>query len=272
VLALVASCPLIDSIAASASRTTAEEPMKHCNLVFIAISTLLFTACTSHISQRLGHIVPPGSASAGADTKPTTDEVTAGLKEALTTGISRGAELAAQVDGYWGNAEIRIPFPEDFLYVADKVRQLGLSALVDDFVLTLNRGAERAAAKAKPIFVLAITSMTIQDAWGILRGGDDAATRYLERTTSAQLKAEFTPVIQVALDQVQATRHYNQIITTYNQIPFVRKANPDLDDYATSMAIRGLFVLVAREEANIRKNPVARTTALLEKVFSYVFS
>jgi hypothetical protein len=244
--------------------------MKHSNLVFLVLSIVLSTACASRISQKLGLVPPGGAAAAGADARPTTDEVTAGLKEALTTGISRGAELAAQVDGYWGNAEIRIPFPEDFLYVADKVRQLGLSALVDDFVLTLNRGAERAAARAKPIFVHAITSMTIQDAWGILRGGDDAATRYLERTTSVQLKAEFMPVIRVALDEVHATRHYNRIITTYNQVPFVRKANPDLDDYATGMAIRGLFVLVAREEANIRKNPVARTTALLEKVFSYV--
>lgn len=238
--------------------------MTHRVLIPAALCTVLATACAANLGEGLGGLV-----SQQVSDEPTTDEVVAGLKEALVQGITRGAEAAARVDGYWGNAEIRIPFPEDILFVADKLRQIGMGSLVDDFVLTLNRGAERAAEKAMPIFADAIASMTIQDAWGILRGSDDAATRYLERTTSAQLKVAFMPVVQGALDAVHATRHYNRIITTYNQIPLVRKVNPNLDEYATDMAIRGLFILVAHEEATIRKDPVARTTELLQKVFSY---
>ena len=138
---------------------------------------------------------------------------------------------------------------------------------VDRFVMTLNRGAEEAAKEAKPIFISAIKSMTIQDAWGILRGEPDAATQYLKRTTSAQLREKFKPVIQNALNKVNATKYYGDIVNTYNQIPLVQDVNPDLNEYATEKAMEGLFALIAKEEKNIRENPVARTTELLKKVF-----
>ena len=133
--------------------------------------------------------------------------------------------------------------------------------------MTLNRGAEDAAKEAKPIFISAIRSMTIQDAWGILKGEQDAATQYLKRTTSAQLKEKFSPVIQNSLDKVNATKYYGDLVGTYNKIPFVDKVNPDLNDYATDKAIEGLFVMVANEEKDIRQNPMARTTDLLKRVF-----
>jgi hypothetical protein len=138
---------------------------------------------------------------------------------------------------------------------------------VDKFILTLNRGAEAAAKEAKPIFVSAITSMTIQDAWGILKGEPNAATNYLKKTTSAQLTAKFKPVMQNALGQNNATKYYSDLVGTYNKVPFVEKVNPNLDDYATSLALKGLFTLVEKEEGNIRKNPTARATDLLKKVF-----
>ena len=148
------------------------------------------------------------------------------------------------------------------------MRQIGAGDQVDKFIMTLNRGAEDAAKEAKPIFITAIKSMTIDDAWGILKGQPDAATQYLKRTTSPQLKEKFSPVIQASLDKVQATRYYGDIVNKYNMIPFVEKVNPDLNEYATDKAIEGLFLMIAKEEKEIREDPVARTTELLKRVFS----
>lgn len=197
-----------------------------------------------------------------------TEEVAAGLKEALTKGASQGSDLVSQVDGYFKNAEIKIPFPPEVQKVETKLRQMGMGDQVDKFVLALNRGAEDAAKEAKPIFVTAIKQMTIQDAWSILKGEDDSATQYLKRTTTSQLTAKFKPVIQKSLEKTNATKYYKDLVTTYNKIPLVQKVNPNLDDYATEKAISGLFVMVAKEEKSIRDNPTARTTELLKKVFS----
>jgi len=196
------------------------------------------------------------------------EEIGEGLKEALTNGVSKGSDLVSQLDGYYKNPEIKIPFPSEVKQVETKLRQIGLGGEVDKFIESLNRGAEDAAKEAKPIFVSAIKQMTIQDAWGILKGENDAATKYLSRTTSPQLTEKFKPVIQNSLNKVNATKYYSDLVNTYNKIPLVQKVNPNLDDYATEKAIQGLFVMVAKEEKNIRANPGARTTELLKKVFS----
>src|SRR5687768_10830780 len=228
-------------------------------------SALIFGACTSaQINQTLGDV---NKTLGGSSAPLTTAEVAQGLKEALIKGISKGADLVSKVDGYFKNPEIKIPFPPEVKKVEDRLRQLGLGSEVDKFVMTLNRGAEDAAKEAKPIFIEAIRSMTIQDAWAILKGEPDAATQYLKRTTSGLLKEKFKPVIQNSLSKVNATKYYGDIVSRYNQIPFVTKVNPDLDDYATDKAIEGLFVMIAKEEKNIRANPVARTTEILRKVF-----
>jgi hypothetical protein len=229
------------------------------------LTVLICGACTSaQINQTLGDV----NKTLGNTSQPlTTAEVANGLKEALIKGISTGSDLASQLDGYFKNPEIKIPFPPEVKKVEDKLRQIGLGNEVDKFVMTLNRGAEDAAKEAKPIFITAIRAMTIEDAWAILRGEPDAATQFLKRTTSAQLKEKFKPVIQNSLNKVNATRYYSDIVSRYNQIPLVQKVNPNLDDYATDKAIEGLFVLIGREEKNIRQNPVARTTELLKKVF-----
>lgn len=232
---------------------------------FYSICIIILTGCTSaQINQTIGDV----NKTLGGGTQPlTTAEVAEGLKEALIKGISTGSDLASQLDGYFKNPEIKIPFPPEVKKVEDKLRQLGLGSEVDKFVMTLNRGAENAAKDAKPIFITAIRSMTIQDAWAILRGDNDAATQYLKRTTSAQLREKFKPVIQNSLNKVNATKYYGDIVNRYNQIPLVQKVNPNLDDYATDKAIEGLFIMIAKEERNIRQNPVARTTELLRKVF-----
>ncbi|WP_276366677.1 DUF4197 domain-containing protein [Chryseolinea sp. H1M3-3] len=196
-----------------------------------------------------------------------TEEVAQGLKEALTNGVSKGSDLVSQVDGYFKNPEIKIPFPPEVKQVESRLRQIGLGSEVDKFVLTLNRGAEDAAKEAKPIFVEAVRQMTIQDAWSILKGEQDAATQYLKKSTSALLKEKFKPIIQNSLNKVNATKYYGDLVNSYNRIPMVQKVNPDLDEYATDRAIEGLFVMIAKEEKNIRENPLARTSELLKKVF-----
>jgi hypothetical protein len=233
---------------------------------FIVILVFILGACTSaQINQTIGDV---NKTLGGGSGSLTAAEVAEGLKEALIKGISTGSDIVSQADGYFKNPEIKIPFPPDVQKVEDRLRQIGLGNQVDRFILTLNRGAEDAAKEAKPIFITAIKSMTIQDAWNILKGQDDAATQYLKRTTSAQLKDKFKPVIQNSLSKVNATKYYSEIVTRYNQIPTVQKVNPDLDDYATDRAIEGLFLMIAKEEKNIRDNPVARTTELLKRVFS----
>ena len=224
---------------------------------------MLGACTTAQINQTLSD----ASKMIGGDKPLTTAEVGEGLKEALIKGISNGSDLASQVDGYFKNPTIKIPFPPDVKKVEDRLRQIGLGGEVDKFVMTLNRGAEDAAKEAKPIFIAAIKQMTIDDAWAILKGEPDAATQYLKRTTSGELKNKFMPVIKNSLDKVSATKYYGDIVNKYNSIPLVQKVNPDLNDYATDMAIQGLFTMIANEEKNIRQDPIARTTELLKRVF-----
>jgi hypothetical protein len=231
----------------------------------ITIIGLLFGACAS--TAQLNKVIDEANQLLKTPKPLTTEEVAEGLKEALTNGISKGADLTSQMDGYFKNPEIKIPFPSDAKKVETRLRQMGLGNDVDKFILTLNRGAEDAAKEAKPIFVDAIKSMSISDAWGILKGENDAATQYLKKTTTAQLKTKFGPVIKASLDKVSATKYYGDLVNTYNKIPLVQKVNPDLNAYATDLAIQGLFTMIAKEEKSIRQDPIARTTDLLKRVF-----
>ena len=231
-------------------------------LLFLAV--VLLGCSTAQINQALSDFgKSPG------EVPPTASEVAEGLKEALIKGVSTGTDQLSKTNGYLGNPEIKIPFPPDVRKVEDKLRQIGLGSEVDKFVTTLNHGAEDAARDAKPIFYNAIQTLTIDDAWSILKGQPDAATQYLKRTTSSQLKDKFKPVIQNSLTRVNATKYYGDLVNTYNRIPLVEKVNPNLDDYATDLAIQGLFTMIAKEEKNIRQDPMARTTDIMKRVFSY---
>lgn len=233
--------------------------LKYCMLAIV-----LCGCSATQINQALNE----ASKSLEGTSALTTAEVGDGLREALIKGVNSGTSMLSQVDGFYKNPSVMIPFPPDVKKVEDKLRQLGLGNQVDRFVMTLNRGAEDAAAQAKPIFINAVRAMTIEDAWAILKGEPDAATQYLKRTTSGQLREKFKPVIQQSLDKVEATKYYGDVINTYNKIPFVDKVNPDLNAYATEMAMQGLFSMIAVEEKKIRENPVERTTELLKKVFN----
>ncbi|MGK0137655.1 MAG: hypothetical protein ACI9DJ_001103 [Algoriphagus sp.] len=224
--------------------------------------SLIFNSCAQKIN--LGKIA---KAVLGENVGLSTSDIAAGLKEALVKGATMGSDLASKEDGYLGNARIRIPFPEDIKTVENTLRKVGLGSEVDKFIMTLNRGAEEAAKEAKPIFVNAIRKMSISDALGILKGEKDAATQYLIRTTSPELIAIFSPVVEKALGKTGATKNYTDLAKTYNKIPFSKKIEPDLNAYATQKAIDGLFLMIADEEAKIRKNPLARTSDLLKRVF-----
>jgi hypothetical protein len=190
------------------------------------------------------------------------------LQEALTKGIQKGVELVSKPDGYLGNPLIKIPFPPEFKMVEDGVRKIGLGNVADQAVTSMNRAAEQAGSDALPIFLDAIKQLNFNDVMSILNGSNDrAATDFLQRTTSDQLVQKFKPTISDALTKVEATRYWGQITQAYNQIPFVQKVNPDLSDYVTKRAIEGLFTMVAQEEKNIRQNPVARTSDVLQQVF-----
>ncbi len=201
-------------------------------------------------------------------TELSTAEVSSGLKEALEIGIGKGSEALAKRDGYYKSA-YKILLPPEARKVADKLRNVpGFTNVEDKLLEKINRGAEDAAKKAKPIFVSAIRQMSFSDAMNILMGEKNAATSYLNRTTSEALYKEFNPVIVQSLDKFDARKYWADAVNAYNKIPFVEKANPDLDDYVTKQALNGLFSMVGEEELNIRTNIAARTSDLLKKVFA----
>ena len=235
--------------------------------VVIVAMVWVFTSCASQAQFNLGKILdkvksPSGSLSEG--------DIVSGLKEALNIGISNGSAEASKTDGYFKNELIKIIVPPEAQKVATTLRKMGLGAEVDKFTLSLNRAAEDAAKKSKPIFVKAITSMTITDALGILKGQDDAATVYLKKTTNGELYKTFFPVVDSTLQLNKATQYYADLVNTYNKIPLVKKVDPNLKEYATQKTIDGLYILIAQEEKKIRKDPGARVTQILKNVFGSV--
>lgn len=235
-------------------------------LKFLAAALLIFVIPIGSNAQFFKKISK--TLNTGTTTSLTEKEAGDGIKEALIQGTNEGVTLLSAVDGYFGNPEIKIPFPPDAIMVESRLRAVGLGSEVDKAILSINRAAEDAAKEAKPIFVSAISGMSISDAFGIVKGTDNAATQYLRKTTSAELTAKFKPVIKTSLDKVNATKYWTDLINTYNKIPMVQKMNPDLAAYVTDQAITGLFIIIAKEELKIRKDPVARTTELLKKVFA----
>jgi hypothetical protein len=195
------------------------------------------------------------------------EKIIKGLKEALSIGTGNSTEKAAKRDGYYKNPKIKIPFPKEARDMEKTLRSMGMNKQADDFVKSMNRAAEDAAKKAAPIFLNAIAKMNIQDGLAILKGNDNAATEFLKKTTSLQLKAEFKPVIQASLNKVEVTKYWNTLASSYNKVPFTKKVNPKLEEYVTDKALEGLFKLVAEEEAKIRKDPKAQITNLLKEVF-----
>ena len=194
-------------------------------------------------------------------------EIGDGLKEALRIGSERVVSQVGSNDGYNADPEIHLPLPESLKSVQSALQFAGMGGLLDDLELKLNRAAEAAAPKAKALFWQAISEMTLEDVQGIYSGPDDAATRYFQGKMTPSLAREMHPVVDTSLSDVGAIRSYEEVMGQYKSLPFVPDAKADLTDYVVEKGMEGIFFYLAREEAEIRKDPVKRTTDLLKKVF-----
>src|SRR5690349_10493514 len=238
--------------------------MKRLILPFLLFASLFsFAQESSSIFKKAGGMLGKSKSGAGLSN----EDIVSGLKEALTVGAQNSASKLSAVDGFMKNAAIKVLMPDEAKKVESTLRNAGLGKLVDDAILSMNRAAEDASKSAAPIFVNAIKQMSIGDAMGILRGGDFAATDYLKNKTTASLTESFRPVIDASLAKTNATKHWNAVFTAYNKFS-TDKVNPDLAAYVTEKALYGIFYQVSLEEQKIRKDPVARTTDLLKKVFA----
>ena len=195
------------------------------------------------------------------------DDLVMGLKEALSVGTKKAVEIVSQVDGYFAHEVIKIVIPEKMQKIASALATIGLQKQVDEFVLSMNRAAEKAAPLAVDIFVDAIKEMSFEDAKGILTGGDTAATEYFQEKTSEKIYEAFKPVITSSMEEIGVTKTYQTLMDKTSALPFIEKESLDLDHYVTTKALDGLFYMVGEEEKKIRTDPVARVTDILKKVF-----
>jgi hypothetical protein len=194
-------------------------------------------------------------------------KIGSGLKEALKIGTQNAVNLTGQLDGYFMNQVIKILMPEKLRTMEKGLRALGLGSQVDEFILSMNRAAERAAPAAKSIFWDAIGEMTFEDARKILGGGNTAATDYFKAKTTDKLTTAFKPAVDQAMSEVGVTRQYKELVGQFQSIPFMKSESLDIDHYVVTKALDGLFYVVGEEEKKIRTNPAARVTDLLKEVF-----
>ncbi len=208
----------------------------------------------------------PGTGSNSGTGLSNTD-IVSGLKDALRVGADSSVKRVSKVDGFFGNAAIKILMPPEAQKVEKTLRSMGMGSMVDKAILSMNRAAEDASKGVGDIFWNSIKGMSITDGVGILKGSDTAATSYLRKNTSSQLTVKFRPTIDSSLKKVDATKYWNDVFSNYNKLPFVKKVNPDLVGYVTDKALSGLFYNIALEEQKIRKDPAAQVTDILKKVF-----
>ncbi|MBN8865073.1 MAG: DUF4197 domain-containing protein [Sphingobacteriales bacterium] len=228
-----------------------------------SILSLLIIPATIQAQIKLPKILSKNSGSGVSEA-----EAGQGIKEALTQGVTNAVLNLNKTDGFFGNQLYKMLLPPDAQKIETTLRKVGMGSQVDKAVLAINRGAEEAVGFAKPIFVDAIKEITIQDALKLVSGGKDAATQYFKQKTTEKLIAAFTPSVKTSLDNVGATKYYDDIVNAYNGLPTtLKKVNPDLTSFVVGKAVDALFDQVAKEEANIRANPLARTSDILKKVF-----
>ena len=240
--------------------------MKKNYLFFFLVSVCIVVTANAQIKIKLPKIFSKDTTS-----RVTENEAGQGIKEALTQGVTNAVLNLNKTDGFFSSEFYKLLLPPDAKKIETTLRNLGMGAQVDKAILSINRGAEDAVGYAKPIFVDAIKEMTITDALNIVKGPKDAATQYFKQKTTEKLIAAFSPSVKKSLDKVDATKYYGDIVNTYNKLPTTfNKINPDLTSYVVGKAVDALFDQVAKEEANIRANPVARTTDILKKVFGSV--
>ena len=231
--------------------------MKRIALAFFLIFQL--TACNE--LQQVVNQLPQGQTGIG------NAEIGSGLRQALDMGIKKQVTKLTQTDGFLKNEMVKILLPEELQKVDKTLRDVGLGKLADEGLKVLNRAAEDAVGEATPIFVNAVKGITFSDAKTILLGNDNAATQYLTSATQQQLYAKFNPVIKNSFEKVGADKIWNNLITKYNNIPLTNNVNPDLTDYVTNEALKGVYTMIGVEEKEIRNKASSRTTDLLKRVF-----
>ncbi len=206
---------------------------------------------------------------AGRGTAGALDErtIAAGLREALKVGTERTVSATSRDGGFLDNSLIRIALPEELDTMARGLRAVGFGRQVDALETSMNHAAERASGEAKQVFWNAISTMTLSDATGILRGGDTAATEYFRGRTEGELRRRFQPIVEEKLGQVGLYRIYDSLVAQYNALPLVTAPRVDLDTFVTDRTLDGLFLVLSEEEQRIREDPVARSTDLLRRVF-----
>jgi len=229
-----------------------------CSLVALLYSAFAYAGMLDNLMKGLGTPSKQG---------PDDSTVVSGLKEALSIGTDNAVKNVSKMDGYFGNEVIKILMPEKIQKVADVLRKVGYQKEVDDFILSMNRAAEKAAPMATQYFVGAIKEMSFDDARKILNGGNTAATEFFKSKTSDKIAASFKPVVSSSMNEVGVTKKYKDMMGKYESLPFVDKESIDLDSYVTNKAMDGLFYMVGEEEKKIRTDPAARVTDLLKTVF-----
>ncbi|MEN8258067.1 MAG: DUF4197 domain-containing protein [Thermodesulfobacteriota bacterium] len=220
------------------------------------------------VGSVIGDVVTESTSGGGSlDSLLSNEEIAAGFKEALTVGFEKAVSSAGAKEGFWKNPQIRIPEPESLQNTATLLSQVGLSKEVGDFRYTMNQAASQAAGEAMPVLLSSIKKMTFTDVKKLWKGDDHAVTNFFKGTTSAELSRRFKPVIQENLNNVGATSLYQDIVSQPLVSMTLGQRLPNLDQYVTDKALDGLFTLMADEERKIRRDPAARTTELLKKVF-----
>jgi len=238
-----------------------------CAVIFSAV---LLSACASDGGPSLDDLksVVSDAALGGASSGPLSiDEITRGLKEALTTGSNTVVSQLGASKGFSADPAIRIPLPKSLLKARDLASKVGLEGSFDDLELKLNEAAEEATPKAKALFVDAIKAMSVDDAKGILQGSDDAATEYFRGKTGVSLQQQMRPIVDNALAKVGAVSSFNSLLSKYNNIPLAPKVDADLTGHVVEEGSDGIFYYLAREEKSIRDNPLKRTSQILKRVF-----
>jgi hypothetical protein len=230
--------------------------MKH--ILILCISLFTFNSCAE--LQQVINQLPDGTLSQV--------EIASGLRQALDFGIDKQVSKLTQQDGFFKNELVKILLPEELQKVDKALRDIGLSSLADEGLKVLNRAAEDAVKEATPIFVNAVKEITFTDAKTILLGADNEATQYLTSKTQTALYDKFHPVINNSFTKVGADKIWENLINRYNNLPFTSNVNPDLTDYVTGEALKGVYTMIAVEEKEIRTKLASRTTDLLKKVFA----
>ncbi|MDQ3012100.1 MAG: DUF4197 domain-containing protein [Acidobacteriota bacterium] len=225
-------------------------------VVLLIVVVILFTR-QAPVSAQFG-----GQLGGLSDSK-----IVAGLKDALQIGTSNAINLTGRVDGFFRNAAIKILLPKQLDTLAKGLRFAGQGQMVDEFTLSMNRAAEKAAPEARKIFVDAVKQMSFEDARKILFGNDTAATEYFKAKTSTRIATAFRPIIEKSMDEVGATRQYKEMIGRFQNLPFAKSQSLDIDRYVINKSLEGLFYMVGQEEKKIRKDPLARVTNVLKDVF-----